>query len=457
MDTMSSLDASFLYIENEVNHMHIAVVAIFEGPPPRGDEVEEMISSKLHLVPRYRQRVRFVPFDFGRPVWCDDPHFNLQYHVRHSALPAPGNEEQLHTLVGRVMSQKLDRAKPLWEIWVVEGLADGCWAMLSKTHHCMVDGVAGSDLLSVLMDHDPEAEHPPKKTWHPKARPSSLSLLAKSLVDGVSEPWEAFRSLGRTLRAPGRTLHDLSELVDGLSTFRSFRNPEIESSLNGPIGPHRIWCTAETTIVDLQKIRGAHGGTLNDVVLSAIAQGFRNLMLSRGEFVEDRSVRTLVPVSLRSEDEHGEFNNRISAMFAELPLGLDDPIECFESIRSQMEGLKEHHQADAAVALNSLTSFAPPALLALAARNFASLEQHAVQTVTTNVPGPRTTLYAAGQRMLAAYPYVPLFGSVRIGVAIFSYDGRVTFGITGDYESASDIDLLASGIEASIKKLLESS
>lgn len=454
LDTLSSLDASFLYIENECNHMHVAVIALFEGPPPRGEEFERTIASKLDRVPRYRQKIRFVPFDLGRPVWSDDHHFNLGYHVRHTALPAPGREDQLRTLVGRVMSQKLDRAKPLWEIWVVEGLEDGRWAMLSKTHHCMVDGVSGSDLMSVLLDDRPDAEHAPGKPWKPEPRPTGRALLAESISHGLRTPRESLRTLGDSLRAPGRLLHDLSDLTDGLSTFRMLAKDEVKSSLNGLIGPHRRWHQATTTIADVLKIRSAHGGTINDVVLAAITQGFRRLMLSREEPIDGMCVRTLVPVSVRGDQERGTLNNRVSAMFADLPIFIEDPVECLKSVQAEMTDLKGHHQSAAANTLNSISSVTPQVVLALAARLFAGLEQHTVQTVTTNVPGPRHTLYAAGRRMLTAYPYVPLAGSVRIGVAIFSYGGQLTFGITGDYESAPDIEVLASGIEAGMADLL---
>jgi len=454
MDHMSALDASFLYIENEVNHMHIAVVAIFEGPAPHGDEIEEMIASKLPLVPRYRQKVRFVPFDFGRPVWVDDEHFNLRFHVRHTGLPSPGTDEQLRTLVGRVMSQQLDRAKPLWEVWVVEGLEGDRWAMLSKTHHCMVDGVSGSDLLSLLLDSEKDAEHPIRDGWRPEARPTGAQLLGASLADGLKMPGEVVRNFRSALAAPGRVLHQLADAVDGFATFREFSESPTETSLNGPIGPHRRWCWASSSLAEILKIRSAHGGTVNDVVLSVITQGFRNLLLARGEPVDGMCVRSLVPVSIRREDEHGTLNNRVAAMFADLPVGIADPIERLLAVRTEMEDLKEHHQSAATETLGSISDMTPTALLALGARIFAGVEQHSVQTVTTNVPGPRQTLYAAGCRMLHAYPYVPLSGSVRIGVAIFSYAGHLTFGVTGDFETAADIDILSKGIEAGVEDLL---
>jgi diacylglycerol O-acyltransferase len=457
VDRLSSQDATFLYIENESRHMHIAVVALFDGPAPQSHEIEEMISSKLHLVPRYRQRVRFVPLDVGRPVWSDDPHFDLGYHVRHTALPAPGTDDQLRTLVGRVMSQQLDRSKPLWELWVVEGLEQDRWAILSKTHHCMVDGVAGTDLLSAILDASGDTPHPPPEPWSPRRVPTATSLVADAVRDNLTSPREGFRALRHSLQKQrrGELIRTLTEVGEGLATFR-FSRSKVESSLNGPIGPHRRWRQARTTIVDVKKIRSTHGGTVNDVVLSAITQGFRSLLLSRGESVRDRVVRTLVPVSVRREAERGVYNNRVSAMFAELPVGIEDPVERLLLIREQMENLKEHHQAVAAETLTSLSGFAPPALLAVGARLFAGVEQSSVQTVATNVPGPQQTLYAAGRPMVAAYPYVPLAGSVRIGVAIFSYIGQITFGITCDASSVSDVDLLARGIEEGIEDLLAS-
>jgi WS/DGAT/MGAT family acyltransferase len=457
VDRLSPQDASFLYVENEFNHMAIAALGVFEGPPPAQDEIEEMVASKLDLVPRYRQRVRFVPFDVGRPVWCDDPHFNLRYHVRHSALPAPGSEEQLRTLVGRVMSQQLDRTKPLWEMWVVEGLADGSWAMLLKLHHCMADGVAATDLLTVILDESAAETHAPHGGWQPEPEPSPLELVSLSLADRLTSPREALRTLREALEAPRRAARKLREFADGLATFRRFAKRELASSLNGPIGVHRSWRWASADFADIKKIRTAHGGTVNDVVLAVITHGFRCLLLSRGEPVDDLAVRTLVPVSVRKEDEHGQLNNRVSAMFADLPVGSADPLERLAAIQRQMDDLKAHHKAAAGETLSALSGVAPPVLVALAARLGAGLEQHEVQTVATNVPGPRRTLYAAGRPMRSAWLYVPLGSSVRIGVAIFSYAGRLTFGVTGDYDHAPDTDVLCEGIEQGVAELLAAS
>lgn len=454
MERLSMQDASFLYVENEINHMSIAALAIFEGPPPDQNEIEDMVSSKLDLVPRYRQRIRFVPFELAMPVWCDDPHFNLRYHVRHTGLPAPGDEEQLQAMVGRVMSQKLDRTKPLWELWVIEGLEDGSWAMLMKIHHSVADGVAATDLLSAIMDETPSQERPSPHEWKPESQPSPPQLVADALLERLTSPREALRVMRSTLEAPGRAARKLGDFLDGVGTFRRFTNRALETSLNGPIGPHRNWRRVNADFADIKKIRSTHGGTVNDVVLAVITRGFRALLQSRGEPVKDLVVRSLVPVSIRPSDEHNVYNNQVSAMFAELPVGIEDPVRCLDQIKQQMKELKEHHQSVAGETLTSLAGVAPPVMLALGARLFAGLEQHAVQTVTTNVPGPRQTLYAAGRRMRSAYLYVPLGGAVRIGIAIFSYAGQLTFGVTGDYDAARDTDVLCRGIEKGIAELL---
>jgi WS/DGAT/MGAT family acyltransferase len=309
--------------------------------------------------------------------------------------------------------------------------------------------------MTALMDDSPDAEYPPPVRFRAEDLPSSLGLLTAAVRNGLSSPAEGLRMVRSALAAPRRLVEQLGDIGEGLATFRNFRNEGAESALNGPVSPHRRWCWAETDLADIKKIRSKHGGTVNDVVLAVITRGFRDLLRGRGEPVKDRFVRSLVPVSVRREDERGSYNNRVSAMFAELPVGLADPVERLSALHLQMRDLKEHHQAVAAETLTSISGFAPPLLLALGARLFSALEQHTVQTVTTNVPGPQRRLYAAGRALLKAYPYVPLAGSVRIGVAIFSYAGQLTFGITGDYDGAPDIEVLARGIEAGVAELLE--
>jgi diacylglycerol O-acyltransferase len=460
VDRLSPLDASFLHIENDVNHMHIGSVMIFEGPPPDYEALVDMIAGKLPLVPRYRQVVRSVPLDLGRPVWVDDPHFNIGYHVRHTALPAPGGEAELRLLVGRVMSQQLDLTKPLWEIWMVEGLEDGQWAMVTKTHHSMVDGVSGTELLTVIMDLSPDPSPGVADTWHPERAPSRTDLALGAVRDLARSPYEQLRAIRASTRLPRQAIRQLTSVGRGLAAMGGAIRPTPRSTLNGPIGPHRRHTWASTSVADVKTVRHALGGTFNDVVLTAITGGFRDLLLSRGEST-DRPVRTLVPVSVRPRDASGRavgdatFNNKVSAMIAVLPVALSDPIEALHALSDQMAGLKESNQAMAGEALTSLSGFAPPLLLALGTRLAFRLPQRNLNTVTTNVPGPQLPLYAVGRRMLKAFPYVPLANQIRVAVAIFSYDGQVNFGITGDYDSAPDIDVLASGIEESMADLLK--
>lgn len=454
MDRMSPTDASFLHIEDGVNHMHIASVGIFEGPPPPYEDLVAMVAGKLPLVPRYRQRVRFVPMDLSRPVWADDPSFNIRYHVRHTALPSPGGDAELRNLVGRVMAQQLDRNRPLWEMWMVEGLEDDRWAVFTKFHHCMVDGVSGTDVISVIMDSSPEPSTPLPDDWQPEPDPDDARLVRDALRDLVTSPYEQVRALRARARNVAQARDLAVDVTKGVAALAKVGQVAPQASLNGPIGPHRRWDWARTTMADVKRVRTAHGGTVNDVVLTVITRGFRDLLLSRGEEVAGQIVRTLVPVSVRAPDQRGVPNNQVSAMFAELPIDVEDPLERLASLRAQMDGLKESKQAVAAEILTSMAGFSPPSMLAMGTRLGARLPQSAVNTVATNVPGPQTAMYAVGRRMVEAFPYCPLSGSVRTGIAIFSYDGQLNYGVTGDYDTAPDIAVLCRGIEAGMEELL---
>ena len=431
--------------------MHIGSIAIFEGPAPSYDELAAQVHANLRYAPVYRQRVHFVPFALGRPVWVDDPHFNLAYHLRRTGLPAPGGDEELRLLVGRVMSQQLDRHKPLWEMWMIEGLRGNRWALITKVHHSMVDGVSGAELLSAILDEQPESQPPPRDEWVPERQPSGGELTVRSLTRRALSPLEAMRA---ALGSPRRLAVRVTETTQGLLTFSGIVRLPDASSLNGPIGPHRRWDWASAQLSDVKRIRAALGGTVNDVVLAAITGGFRVLLESRGERT-DRVVRTLVPVSVRSEGERREYNNRVSAIFADLPVGITGAADRLQSVRRQMERLKQSHEAVAGDVLVGLSGFAPAMLLALGLRTATHVPQRSVNTVTTNVPGPQRPLYAAGRRMLECMPYVPLGGHVRVGVAIFSYDGSLRFGVTGDYDRAPDIGTLCRGIEQSMAELVD--
>jgi len=453
MEWMSPIDSSFLHVENDVTPMHIGGVSIFEGPPPRFEDLRAMVARKLDLVPRYRQKVRFVPLAVGSPAWIDDPHFSLDYHMRHTAIPAPGTEAQLRQMASRVFSGHLDRNKPLWELWVVEGLQEGRWALLSKVHHCMVDGVAATDLMSVMFSDSTDGAA--AERWSPEPEPSSIEVFIRTLVRRAT-PEGQLDALQHALRTPRETLRSFGEIARAsLAAGRTLR-PVAPSSLTGPIGPHRRWSWAQVRLTDIKEVRVALGGTVNDVVLTLITNGFRELLESRGEEIAgDRVLRTMVPVSVRRRGEEGVYNNRVSAVFAGLPVGLVDPTRRLQAIRAEMDGVKQSKQAVAGDVLTSLSGFAPPMLLALGSRLVTLSPRLNMHTATTNVPGPQQPVQTLGRRMLESYPFVPVVGSIRIVVAIFSYDGGLYFGITGDYDGAPDIDVLASGIERGMEGLLE--
>jgi diacylglycerol O-acyltransferase / wax synthase len=451
MDWMSPMDASFLHIEGPMNPMHIGGVSIFEGPAPPFEKLEEMVEGKLGLVPRYRQKVRFVPLGLGRPVWVDDPHFNLSYHLRHSALPPPGSDEQLRRTAARIFAQRLDRGKPLWEIWMLEGLKENRWALLSKVHHCMVDGVSATDLMTIMFSGDePGADG----HWDPEPEPSGAEILVRTLTRRTLNPSEQLRTVRAAARAPRASLEQARDLVRGMASSARVLRPLGGSSLVGPVGPHRTWSWAHVRLSDVKAVRTTLGGTVNDVVLAIVSGGLRDLLEERGESVDDRTIRTLVPVSVRRPGERGVYNNRVSAMFAELPVGVPDPVVRLESLRAQMDGLKQSKQAVAGDVLTSLSGFAPPMLLALGARLAARAPSLGLQIGVTNVPGPQQPLYTLERRLLESYPYVPVIGTVRTSIAIFSYDGGLYFGVTGDYDSSSDIDVLTKGVEQSIRQLV---
>ena len=453
MERLSPLDATFLHVEDDVSHMHMGLVGVFEGPPPAHDELLAGIESKLHLVPRYRQTVRFLPLATGRPVWVDDPHFQLSYHVRRTALPGPGGDDELFRLIGRVMSQQLDRARPLWEWWIVEGLEEGRWALIAKLHHAAADGIAGSHMIARLMDEQRDAPRPDPVPWTPAPEPRQAALVAGAFADRARWAMGEARRAGGAARDPRGSLRNAQQMLQGLAAYSGIVRPAAPIALNGPVGPHRRWVWARAPLSDVKEVRSAFGGTINDVVLAVITCGFRDLLTSRGESTES-PVRSLVPVSVRAQDATGVYDNRVSAMFADLPVAIEDPVERLATIHDQMTHLKDTHEAVAGEALTSLTGFAPEVLLATGGWLATRAPQRNVNTVTTNVPGPRVPLFIAGRRMLEAFPYVPLGGHVRCGVAIFSYDGSLGFGVTGDYDTAPDIAVLSAGIERGMGELV---
>ena len=460
-DRMSALDAFFIYAENDgVNHQHLAGLLLLEGPPPPFEDLLAMIRGKMPVLRRYRQVVKQVPLHLGRPVWVDDPTFDLEYHVRQTALPAPGGEEQLEKLFARVVSQRLDPSRPLWELWSVEGLSDGRWALLTKTHHAMVDGVSASDLITVLFDRSSDARPPAEASWNAAPVPSDARLLADAVGELAASPLAQLRAAVGVAKAPQQVLTTIS----GVASVRRILSGG-SPSLNGPIGPNRRYKYTSYPLSAVKEIRRGVGGTVNDIVLAATARGFRDLLRSRGEALEDRAVRVLVPIALHARDAtgravhegDGRYENKVTGAMVDLPVGLDDPLERARIIRERMEALKVSDEPAAADTLTRLSGFAPATFLSLGIRAAASLPpQNWVNSVVTNVPGPQIPLYAVGRRMLACYPYPPLFpiGS-RTGVAIWSYNGTLHFGVSGDFASVPDIYVLRDGIQAGFVELHE--
>jgi len=452
MERLGSLDAAFIAVEDAVNHMHIGSVGIFEGPVPPYEAVHGLCAAKLQFVTRYRQRVREAPASIGRPVWIDDVDFDLENHLRHTALPA-GDRFGLEQLIGRVMSHPLDRRHPLWEMWLIEGLSDDRWALLSKVHHCMVDGVAGSDLLAVIMDLEPDAPLPAPDDWSPAPEPSRRDLARETGEMTMTSIVGLVKTGARAVRHPTNAVDRVRNVAAGAARIAA-PTRRAGSSLTGPIGPRRRWVRTSVSLDDVKSIRDAFGGTVNDVVLTAVTRGFRALLTARGERVGGRTINALVPVSMRSGDARGTFDNRISAVYARLPVGVEDPVEALGAVREHMDELKVSGEIDASDAIVGVGDFAPPVLAAVLARALVH-SQDIVQTVATNVPGPQVPLYVCGRRMLEAYPYVPIAGHIRIGVAIWSYCGVLYFGITGDWQGARDLAALAHGIDLGFEDLLK--
>jgi diacylglycerol O-acyltransferase / wax synthase len=454
---LTGLDASFLHMENGGAHMHVAGLMLFDGEPPPYERLLEMTESRLHVVPRYRQKLAFVPFGQGRPRWVDDPHLNLRYHIRRTSLPRPGTEAQLRSLAGRVFSQPLDRDKPLWEMWLVEGVEDGPdgprFAMLSKTHHALVDGISGVDIVSVLFDATPDPPEPPEgpPRWMPRPEPSQAQLLGEALLERATVPAEAARSLRALFRAPRNVVRGAGESLVGVGAMAwAGLRPPPRSPYNTAIGPHRRYAWVRASLDDIKSIKNSLGGTVNDVVLASVAGALGRHMTRRGAKLPE-TLRALVPVSVRSDDERGALGNRVAAMMAPLPVGEKDPRQRLAVIAAAMQGIKRSGQAVGAQVLTELSGFAPPTLMAQGSR-LVSTERF-FNLVVTNVPGPQFPLYLMGRELREINPMVPLAKGQALGIAIMSYNGRMNFGLLGDWDAMGDLDALAADLEASLEEL----
>jgi WS/DGAT/MGAT family acyltransferase len=427
-------------------------VLLFDGEAPDYDEFVAQVERRLALVPRYRQKLAFPPLVQSRPVWIDDPHFNARYHVRHTALPAPAGETELRRLAGRVFAQRLDRAKPLWEIWLVDRVGEDRFALVTKTHHCLVDGVSGVDIATVLFDlePDPPAQAEPEP-WVPRPEPSGATLLADALAERASAPAGLARAAAGAVLRPQEALGAATHALGGLAAItQAGLAGAPRSPLNARIGPHRRFAWVDGDLATFKAIKNALGGTVNDVVLSVVAGALRAHYLAHG-YETDAELRAMVPVSVRAEAERGALGNRVSTMYAPLPIGVEDPIARFRTVHEAMRGLKESGQAVGAEVLTSLADFAPPTILSQAARLQAV--QRFFNLTVTNVPGPQFPLYLLGHRLARIYPLVPLAENCALGIAIMSYDGRIDFGLVSDYDALPDLDDIAGALDASIAEL----
>jgi diacylglycerol O-acyltransferase / wax synthase len=452
-DRLTAIDASFLHQEKHASHMHVGALATFDGPPPSREEFCAHLESRLHLVPRYRQKLAFPRLEMGRPFWVDDPSFNIDYHVRHTALPRPGSAEQLRQLVGRIFSQRLDRSKPLWELWLVQGLEGGRFALISKTHHALVDGVSGVDIATVLFDLQPAPAEVSVDSWTPEPEPSDVDLVAEGVKGLVRTPVSlAGRALG-ALSRPGRSLEQAREAAEGLGqVVWAGLNPAPDVPLNVEIGPHRRVWWVESRLSDFKEIKNALGGTVNDAVLSVVAGALGRWLRGRGVRTEGMELRALVPVSIRAKDEQGTLGNRIAAMRGPLPVYIRDPVERLRTVQEAMGNLKQSKQALGAEVISGLQDFAPPTLLAQASRlNFST---RLFNLIVTNVPGPQIPLYLLGREMETVVPVAFLPEHHALAIAILSYKGKVEFGLLADYDAIPDLEDVGRDLEESLAELL---
>jgi WS/DGAT/MGAT family acyltransferase len=455
LDRLTPIDASFLHQEGPTSHMHVGGLTIVEGPAPSIEEFLEQIRRRLHLVPRYRHKLAHTALDSGRPVWVDDPSFSLEYHVRHTALPSPGNWEALSSLTARIFSQQLDRSKPLWEMWLIEGLKDDRFALISKTHHALIDGIAGIDLATVLFDLSPKP--PPlihsRRAWQPHSEPGVAELVAAGLRGALRAGIELAEGALDALSHPDRALARAREAAEGVGEIVwAGLNPAPETPLNVDIGPHRRFVGIASQLADFKLVKNAFGGTVNDVVLAVVAGALRSFLLSRGVRTEGMEMRALVPVSVRAEDEHTQGGNRIVVMRGPLPVYIADPVQRLRFVSHAMDGLKESKQALGAEVIAGAQNFAPPTILAQASRlNFST---RLFNLLVTNVPGPQFPLYVLGREMLKAYPVAFLPENHALAIAIMSYNGQMNFGLLGDFDALPDIDAIGASIAEELATLV---
>jgi diacylglycerol O-acyltransferase / wax synthase len=459
-EKLSPLDASFLHLETRHTHMHIGGVAIFEAGPAGGGEalyhdVVRIIEPRLDLMPRYRQRVEFLPLSLDTPVWVDDPEFDISNHVLRAALPKPGGDRELQEFISRVFSRQLDRRRPLWELFIVEGLRGGRWGLLFKSHHAMVDGISNLELVTVLLDTEPEVRELPESEsrWQPHGAPTTTSMLISSMRERLARPRRLLNAARAVAGNPTRLAAALRDTASGLAAMaENMRAPR--SIINGPTGGSRAYVFTRFPLSDFKLIKETFGGTINDAVLTVVAGGLRAYLSAHGADPNDpqNSLQALCPVSIRDTSERTALGNRLAMLLVKLPIDERDGEARLERVRETVDRLKARKQAVGADFLLNLAGFAPSTLHAMVAR--ASLRQIGFNLVVTNVPGPQFPMYFRGARMVEAFPVAFLYSGQHVSVAIFSYMGWLNFGYLADAHGMPDVDVLAKGVEKSVKNLV---
>ncbi|MGY1701622.1 WS/DGAT/MGAT family O-acyltransferase [Geodermatophilus sp. SYSU D00766] len=455
-ERLSTLDASYVYLEDAGAPLHVAGVLVLEPVEGGLDALAELVEARLPLVPRYRQRVVPVPGHLANPVWADDPDFDVAYHVRRSAVPRPGTQAQLLDLVSRVTSRPLDRARPLWEVYLVEGLAEGRVAVVTKTHPALVDGLGAVDIAQVLLDTTADAPLPAVDDWVPGRVPGPVELVRDALTEYVQRPTAV---LENAWSAAGDLRSTVARVRSAARGFVRAAGSAVAPPPHGPlsrtVGSQRRVAVARADLDDLKAIRKAHGGTVNDVLLTVLTGALRDWLLSRGEPVlASTVVRALVPVSL--QEEPGAAGGGVSAHLVDLPVGEPNPWVRLARLGYAMRSVTDSGRSVRASSLVALTGFAPPTLHALGARAARGLSRRLFTLVVTNVPGPQVPLYAAGSRMLEVFPVVPLLGGQALSVGMTSYDGRVHVGLNADLDGVGDVEVLADLLEQEVAALAES-
>jgi diacylglycerol O-acyltransferase len=458
VERLTALDASFLYLEDPDTPMHVGGVLVLEPPSGVLDHpaLVDLVRARLPLVPRYRQRVLEVPGHLANPVWVDDADFDVTYHVRRSALPRPGTEEQLLDLVARLTARPLDRNRPLWEMYLVEGLEGDRTAVVTKTHPALVDGLGAIDIGQVILDASPEGGEVPAEEWRPRRPPGQVALVWEAVEQYLQRPSAVIETARTAIGDVRATASRWAGVAGGLlaAAARTTIRPAPVSPLNAPIGRQRRVAVARASLDDVKAVRKAHGGTVNDVLLTVVTGALREWLLSRGEaVVGSTSVRALVPVSVRNEED--EAGNPVASLLVDLPVGEPNPWVRLARISYAMRGLTQGSQSVGADTLSALSGFAPPTLHALGARAASGLSRRLFNLVVTNVPGPQAPLYAGGARMVEVFPVVPLVRGQGLAIGMTSYDGTVYVGLNADRDSLSDVDVLADLIEQEVAYLVE--